>query len=162
MSDHPRFYQFKGEPDVAHEAYDGGRLVSFVFRLADRWRARSKARQAAPAVASAGGEVEVNERAPAGVPAEFLPGTAEAMAPVQALHRQAPDEIYTRDFLIGSASTMRPQRGLLAAMIVVLAVLVAQGWSLLGQSSSQNARNPAASDAVVAQRTHAPAVQFAP
>jgi hypothetical protein len=162
MSDYPRFYKFKGEPDVAHEAYYGGRLVSLVFRLVDRWRARSEARQAAPAAASERSQVEINERAPAGVPAEFLPGAAEAMAPLQVLHRQAPDEVYTRDFLIGSAGTMKPQRSLLAAMIVVLAVLVAQGWSLLEQPRSQNARNSAANDALVAQRTHSPAAQFAP
>ena len=40
MTDHPRFEPVKGEPDVAHQAYYGGALVSLVLRLFDRWRGR--------------------------------------------------------------------------------------------------------------------------
>jgi hypothetical protein len=152
MTDYPRFHQVTGEPDVAHQAYNGGRLVSFVFRLVDSWIGRSKRRQAAPDLGAARGGIEIHERAPSGTPAEFLPGAAEAMAPVQLLHRQAPDDTYSREFLIGSARTMKPQRALLAAFVAVLAVLVVQGWSQLEQPNSQAAGNaaPAFSEAIAA------------
>jgi hypothetical protein len=143
MTDYPRFEHVKGEPDVAHQAYYGGPLVTLVFRLVDRWRARPNKAQAAAALAPASGGIEIHERPPAVARVEFLPGAVEAATPVQMVHRLAPDEIYSRDFLIGSAATMKLQRGLLVAFVAVLVVLVAQGLRLPDGTASQAARNSA-------------------
>jgi hypothetical protein len=162
MTDYPRFEHVRGEPDVAHEAYNGGVVVSFAFRLVDRWMGLSRRRSAGEMVpGSARGGIEVHERAPLPVRAKFLPGSADSMAPVQMLHREVPEEVYSREFLLGSARTMKTQRALLAAVVAVLVVLVVQGWSLLERPGSRTASNPAP-DSVSVQQADRAMAQFLP
>ena len=61
------------------------------------------------------------------------------------VHRLTLDEIYSRDFLIGSARTMKLQRALLVAFVAILVVLIAQGLRLPAQPGSQSARSSAPS-----------------
>jgi hypothetical protein len=127
MTDEPRFEPVRGEPEVAHEAYYGGGLVSLVFRLVDRWRGRRQGEAKAPAAAHADGGIEIHERPTLLAPAAaVLPGAAEAAAE-RALYQVSPDENFSGNFLIGSARTMKVQAGLLAAFVGVMIVLVAQG-----------------------------------
>jgi hypothetical protein len=44
MTDQPRFERIQGSPETLHLRYHGGRLVSFIFWLADRWREWRKLR----------------------------------------------------------------------------------------------------------------------
>ena len=145
MTDHPRFEPVKGDPAVAHEAYHGGRLVSLVFRLVDGWRGRARKRPQDYGASSRGGAIEIHERAPVLGPTAALPGAAEAAAPERewALFQIAPDEGFSRSFLIGSARTMKLQTGLLAAFLAVLTMLVLQGLRMPQQFSEQTARRPA-------------------
>jgi hypothetical protein len=127
MTDEPRFEPVKGEPQVAHEAYYGGALVSLVFRLVDRWRGRRQGEANAPAVATSGGGIEIHERPPVvASAAAALPGAAEGAAE-RALYQVSPDENFSGNFLIGSARTMKVQAGLLATFAGILVVLLAQG-----------------------------------
>ena len=140
MTDHPRFEPVKGEPDVAHEAYYGGSLVSLVFRLVDRWRGRTRKQPEAHAAQQMGGVIEIHERPPALAPTA-LPGLAETAAAERALYQVAPDEDFSRSFLIGSARTMKLQTGLLAAFVGVLIMLVAQGLRM-NETYQQASRSP--------------------
>jgi hypothetical protein len=56
-------------------------------------------------------------------------------------HRLTLDEIYSRNFLIGSARTMKLQRALLMAFVAILVVLIAQGLRMPAQPGSQSARS---------------------
>jgi hypothetical protein len=135
MTDYPRFEPFKGDPDVAHEAYHGGPLVSLVFRLVDHWMGKRQHRL------KAAGGTEIHERPPILVPSFALPGVAEAMAPERVLYQIAPDEDFSRSFVSGSARTMKLQAGLLAAFFLVLGVLLVQGTPQ-PEPSGQTARSP--------------------
>jgi hypothetical protein len=135
MTDYPRFEPVRGEPDTAHEAYHGGSLVSLVFRLVDRWRGRTQRASQGRATPRTEGAIEVHERLPVPAPTAALMGSGEIGAPGRALYQVGPDEHFSQSFLIGSARTQKLQTGLLAAFLVVLVMLVAQGLRVPGQVS---------------------------
>ncbi len=137
MTDHPRFEPVRGEPDVAHEAYNGGSLVSLVFRLVDYWLGKTVERPEAVGSQPTSGGIEIHERPPVLAPTAALPGTAAE----RALYQVAPDEGFSRSFLIGSARTMKLQTGLLAAFVGVLIMLVAQGLRM-DDAYQQASRSP--------------------
>jgi hypothetical protein len=142
MTDHPRFERVGGEPDVAHAAYHGGRLVSLVFRLVDRWMGRRQQSEA-PAAAHAGGGIAIHERPRVPAPAAAaLPGAAEASATERALYQVAPDEGFTANFVSGSAKTMKIQAGLLASFVGIMIILLAQGLPQPEPSFEQTAEAP--------------------
>jgi len=141
MIDYPRFEPVRGDPDVAHEAYHGGALVTLVFRLVDRWRSRAGKRQQAHGIRQTGSAIEIHERPPVLAPTTALPGVAEVGE--RALYQVAPDEGFSRGFLIGSARTVKLQAGLLAAFVAVLTLLVAQGVRMHEQAYELASRHPA-------------------
>jgi hypothetical protein len=145
MTDHPRFELVKGAPDVAHEAYHGGSLVSLVFRLIDGWRGRPRKGLDTFALGHAEGGVEIQERPTALARTAPYSGSANAMTPELVLHRLAPDEGFSGSFLIGSARTRLLQAGLLAAFVAVAVVLVAQGLVPPERPHDQTARGHAPS-----------------
>jgi hypothetical protein len=144
MTDYPRFEPVRGEPDVAHKAYYGGPLVSLVFRLVDRWRGRVQELPQGYGASPHRGTIEVHERPPVLAPTAALPGGADAaVAAERPLYQVAPDEGFSRSFLVGSARTMKLQTGLLATFVAVLVMLVAQGLRMPQQASEQASRRPA-------------------
>jgi hypothetical protein len=128
MTDHPRFEQVKGEPDLAHEAYHGGSVVSLVFRLVDQWRGGPHKTQRA--VGQPAGTIEIHERPPAMARSQVSANGVEAAALAQTVHRASPEENFSGSFLMGSARTMKLQAGLLMGLAAVLIILVAQGLNL--------------------------------
>ena len=133
MTDYPRYEPVKGPPDVAHRGYHGGRVVDLVFHLVDRWRAMPP-RTVTPELDPASGSLELHERLPA------RPASSKVPAPEHAYRTLAPDERFARDFLLGSARSMKLQAGLLVGLVVLVVLLLVQGVAPPDRPAKQTAQ----------------------